>query len=82
VQLVIRSRYPQADWLALAGGVTAGGLLLFLTLLVGFRLRSPRRAAVLMVAVPVIVGGMLGDHQVPGAKFQEPPARSPAVAGG
>ena len=72
VQLVILSRYPQADWLALTGGLAAGGLLLFLTLLVGFRMRSPRRAAVLMVTVPVIVltVGCLGATRFPEGNFK------------
>ena len=72
VQLVILSRYPQTDWLALVGGLTAGGLLLFLTLLVGFRMRSPRRAAALMVAVPVIVltVGCLGATRFPQRNFK------------
>jgi hypothetical protein len=72
VQLVILSRYPQVDWMALAGGLIAGGLLLFLTLLVGFRMRSPRRAALLMVAIPVIVltVGCLGATRFPERNFK------------
>lgn len=72
LQLEILSRHPQAAWLALAGGLTAGGLLLFLTLLVGFRMRSPRRAAALMVAVPVVVltVGCLGATRFPERNFK------------
>ena len=55
VQLAILQRYPDADWMALAGGLLAGGLVLFATVLVTCRLRSPRRALLLLAAIPALL---------------------------
>ena len=71
-QLAILQRYPDADWTALAGGLLAGGLVLFATVALAFGLRSPRRALVLMTAVPTLLltAGCLSVTHFPEAGFR------------
>ena len=71
-QLAILERYPEADWLALAGGLLAGGLVLFAAVAVAFGLRSPRRALVLMTALPALLltAGCLSVTHFPEAGFR------------
>ena len=72
VQLAILQRYPDADWMALAGGLLAGGLVLFATVLVTCRLRSPRRALLLLAAIPVLMvtAGCLSVTHFPEGGFR------------
>ena len=76
-QLVILERYPEADWLALAGGLVAGGLVLFAAVAVAFGLRSPRRALLLLMALPALLltAGSLSVTHFPEAGFRTPELR-------
>lgn len=78
VQLAILSRYPTADWPALAAGLGAGGLLLFVTLAAALRLRSPRRTLVLAVALPTLLltAGCLSLTHFPRANFKNDQLRA------
>ena len=71
-QLAILERYPEADWLALAGGLLAGGLVLFVAVAVAFGLRSPRRALLLLTALPALLltAGCLSVTHFPEAGFR------------
>ena len=77
VQLAILQRYPDAEWMALAGGLLAGGLVLFGALSLAFGLPSPRRALLLMAAVPILLlaGGCLSVTHFPEAGFRTPELR-------
>ena len=72
VQLAILQRYPDADWMALAGGLLAGGVALFGALALAFGLPAPRRALLLMAAVPILLlaGGCLAVTHFPEAGFR------------
>ncbi len=71
-QLAILERYPAADWMALAGGLVAGGLVLFAAVAVAFGLRSPRRALLLLTALPALLltAGCLSVTHFPEAGFR------------
>ena len=71
-QLAILERYPEADWLALAGGLLAGGLVLFAAVALAFGLRSPRRALLLLTALPALLltAGCLSVTHFPEAGFR------------
>jgi hypothetical protein len=72
VQLAILQRYPTADWLALAAGLVTAGLVLFVTVAVACRLRSPRRAMVLVTALPILLltAGCLSVTHFPRSGFK------------
>lgn len=77
VQLAILQRYPEAEWMALAGGLLAGGLALSVALCLAFGLPSPRRALLLMAAVPILLvaAGCLSVAHFPEAGFRTPELR-------
>ncbi len=77
VQLAILQRYPNAEWTALAGGLLAGGLVLFGALSLAFGLPSPRRALLLLAAVPILLlaGGGVAMTYFPEAGFRTPELR-------
>lgn len=76
-QLAILTRFPGADWPALAAGLGAGGLVLILTVAVAFGLPSPRRA-LLLLALPglLLAAGGLAVTGFPRAGFRSPELRS------
>ena len=55
VQLAMIGRYPTADWPAVVAGLLAGGVVLALSSGIALRLRSPRRALILLVALPLVL---------------------------
>ncbi|MBT7862832.1 MAG: hypothetical protein HN712_21130 [Gemmatimonadetes bacterium] len=66
------------DWLAVAGGLMAGGLILGVALLVVFRTRSMRRAGGLLLGVPLLllVIGCLAMTYYPRANFKSDDLRA------
>ncbi len=66
------------DWLAVVGGLLAGGLILSATLLVVFRTRSARRAGGLLLGVPLVMMliGCLALSHYPRANFKSDDIRA------
>ncbi len=72
LQLFLLASTPSSDWLAVTVGLLAGGLVLALTLGLALRLRSPRRALILLLALPVLLltVGCLSVTHFPRANFK------------
>jgi hypothetical protein len=78
VQLAVLLHYPMADWLAVMAGLLAGGFVLALTAGIALSLRSPKRALVLLVVLPILLltaGGLSVTH-FPHASFKTDELRS------
>jgi hypothetical protein len=72
VQLALLAAYPAADWPAVVVGLLAGGVVLALSTGLALRLRSPRRALILLVALPTLLlaAGCLSVTHFPRSGFK------------
>lgn len=72
VQLAVLARYPAADWPAVVAGLLAGGVVLAVTTGLALRLRSPRRALVLLLGLPLLLltAGCLSVTHFPRDNFK------------
>ena len=78
VQLAILTTYPTANWPAVVAGLLAGGVVLSLCVALALRLRSPRRALVLLVTLPTLLlaAGCLSVTHFPRSSFDSDDLRA------
>jgi hypothetical protein len=78
VQLLLLAHYPTAEWPAMAAGLLAGGVTLAIAVAMALRLRSPRRALMLLVALPtmLLTAGCLSVTHFPRSNFKSDELRA------
>ena len=78
VQLLLLAHYPTAEWPAMAAGLLAGGVPLAIAVAMALRLRSPRRALMLLLALPtmLLTAGCLSVTHFPRSNFKSDELRA------
>ncbi|MFP6643687.1 MAG: hypothetical protein VCF24_09035, partial [Candidatus Latescibacterota bacterium] len=78
VQLALLTHYPTADWPSVVAGLLAGGVLLAVTVALVLRMRSPRRALILLVTLPtmLLTVGCLSVTHFPRSNFKSDELRA------
>ncbi|HJP29563.1 MAG TPA: hypothetical protein QGF95_03300 [Candidatus Latescibacteria bacterium] len=78
VQLLLLAHYPTAEWPAMAAGLLAGGVTLAIAVAMALRLRSPRRALMLLLALPtmLLTAGCLSVTHFPRSNFKSDELRA------
>lgn len=78
VQLALLVRWPTAEFVAVAAGLIAAGVVLSLTLAIVVRLRSPRRGLALLTVLPALLltAGCLSVTHFPRSNFQSDEVRA------